>query len=220
MLSDIALSSDCDLKEISPPQWLHGVPPPAVKIPQVPDSVKPIAESVFETDNSDSAFSTGRPCSCFAFSLSLVPVTIIRTHDTLVTADSPLLLSTNKAGIKIKFHSPTPSPSKYPVSSLGDFGDDSGYFRPRCMSSPSAPRELKIITGSDDSSFACAHKGFLPASSSWLGCHLAISEFRGAGERKPAKQEGKGHVCVSVPRVVLEKNLRAFCIYSPLSSYA
>jgi hypothetical protein len=136
----------------------------------------------------------------------------IRTHDALDTADSSLLLSTNKAGIKIKFHSPTPSPSKYPVSTLVDF-DGSGSFRPECTSSPSAPRELKIATGFDDGSFACAHKGFLPASSSWLGCHL-VTEFKTTNERKPAKQEGKGEY-MSVARVVLEKNLRVFYIFSP-----
>ena len=187
MLSDVVLSSDWDLKEISPPQWLQGVPP-AAKILRVSDSVKPIAESVSETSNSDSA------------------------HDVLVTADSSPLLSTNKAGIKIKFHSPTPSPSKYPVSTLGDF-DGSGSFRSQSTSSPSAPRESKTATSFGGGSFACAHKRFLPASSSWLGCHLVTSRFKAVNERKPAKQGGKGDY-VSVPRVVLSENLRAFCIFS------
>jgi hypothetical protein len=104
------------------------------------------------------------------------------------TANVSLLLSTNKTGIQFKCHSPTPSPSKSAMSTLGDF-DGSTSFHPLCTSSPSAPRTLKITTGVDDDSFAPEDSGLLPSSSSWLGCHPPTSELKGTWSRSPAEQE-------------------------------
>ena len=93
------------------------------------------------------------------------------------TADSSLLLSTNKAGIRIKCYSPTPSPTKKAIAPAGDLSDSSS-FRPMCTSSPSAPRTLRITAGFDGDSFVRSHNEFVPTSGSWLGCHPTTSTKR------------------------------------------
>ncbi|KIM92185.1 hypothetical protein PILCRDRAFT_810197 [Piloderma croceum F 1598] len=84
---------------------------------------------------------------------------------------------------------------------LGD-SDRSTSFRLPCTSSPPAPRTMKTTSSFDDLLFSCAHEGFIPTSSSWLGCNLAKTELKRTINAD--KQTGED---IPSPRVVRETSL-------------
>jgi hypothetical protein len=200
-LSQAALRHGDNLRQISPPQWLQSMPPSWNKIPQVADIIK-LSQ---RRRRRQTAVMRASMWAALFVRLLIFSVVVHADEDRAI-ANGSLLLSTNKAGIKIKRYSPTPSPTKI-ATSAGHSGS-SASFRPVCTSSPFAPRTLRTTTDFDGDSFARAHHEFLPASSSWLGCHPVTSEFNGIAECNPVKQEGVDPN--PIPKVIIETSHRTF----------
>jgi hypothetical protein len=66
---------------------------------------------------------------------------------------------------------------------------------------------MKTTASFDDHSFSCAHEGFLPTSSSWLGCNLAKIELKRTINRNADKQAGEDVNYIPNPQVVHETSL-------------